>query len=135
MRVHVHNVFAHFDRHDHLPSEQRCPRNHLYRSSQLLPDVRRVDGGDGIAHAQTQIIVGGSEIIALSNIRYQAVILADDVGELKRHVADGVRDVDGFRARQAMAQRLPTRARSAIGVRPIFTGEFNVIGMVRALTI
>ena len=128
--VHVHDVFAHFDRHDHFfqRTVARAFADTVHRTFYLTRTG--VDGGDGITHGQTQIIVGVDGDNCLINIEYAIVQSGNDVGELKRHgVADGVRDVDGFRTRVDGGFH---DARQVFDWRTarILTGEFNVIGVV-----
>ena len=128
--VHVHDVFAHFDRHDHFfqRTVTRAFTYTVHRAFYLT--CASVDGGDSITHGQTQIIVGVDGDNCFINIWHAVIQAGDDVGELKRHgVADGVRDVDGFRARVDGGFH---NARQVFDWRTarIFTGEFNVIGIV-----
>ena len=128
--VHIHDVFAHFDRHDHFfqRAVARAFTDTVHRAFYLTR--AGVDGCDGIAHGQTQIIVGVDGDNRFINVRYAVIQAGDDIGELKRHgVADSVRNVDGFGTGidggfHHTGQIFNWRAAR------IFTGEFNVIGVV-----
>ena len=128
--VHVHNVFAHFDRHDHF--FQRAVAGTFTNAIHCPFYLTRagVDGGDGIAHSQAQIVMGMHGDDGFINIWHAIVQTGDDAGELKRHgVADGVRDVDGSgsginRGFHYTGQIVNRRAAC------IFTGEFDVISVV-----
>ncbi|MNB87478.1 hypothetical protein D3C75_344780 [compost metagenome] len=128
--LHIHDVFTHFDRHDHffqrtvtgaLTDAVHCP---------FYLTCASMDGCNCIANGQAQIVVSVDGNNRFIDIRYAFVQAGNDVGELERHgVADGVRDIDGGgtgvnRGFNHACQIGDWRTTG------IFTGEFNVVGVV-----
>ena len=128
--VHVHDVFAHFDRHDHFFQRTvACAfADAVHRAFYLTR--AGVHRRDSIANGQTQVIVGVYRDNGFINIWYAVIQTGNDVGKLKRHgVADGIRDVDGSGSGinsgfHNTGQIVNRRAAC------IFTGKFHVVSVV-----
>ena len=128
--VHVHDVFAHFDRHDHF--FQRAVAGAFADTVHRTFYLARtgVDRGEGVTDSDAQIIMGVDGNNCFVDIRHAIIQAADDVGIFERHgITDGIRDINGGGA--GVDRRLHDA--SQIGNRRtagVFTGELNVVSVV-----
>lgn len=128
--VHVHDVFAHFDRHDHF--FQRAVASAFADTVHRAFYLARtgVDRGEGVTDGDAQVIMGVDGNNRFVDIRHAIIQAADNVGVFERHgVADGVRDINGGGA--SVDRRFDDASqignRRAAGV---FTGEFDIVSVV-----
>ena len=128
--VHIHNVFAHFDGHDHL--FQRAVTgafaDTVHRAFHLTS--AGVDRGEGVTDRDAQVVMGMDGDDGFVDIGDVFVQTGDNVGEFERHgVADGIRNIDG---RCACINRGFNNA-SQIGDRrtaSVFTGKLDIVSVV-----
>ncbi len=128
--VHVHDVFAHFDRHDHF--FQRAVAGAFADTVHRTFYLARtgVDRGEGVTDSDAQIIMGVDGNNCFVDIRHAIIQAADDVGIFERHgIADGIRDINGGGAgvdrRFHDASQIGNRRTAGV-----FTGELNVVSVV-----
>ncbi len=128
--VHVHDVLAHFNRHDHL-----FQRTVAGAFTDAVQGAFHLTGaglyrGDGVADRHAQIVVAVHGDDGFVDVRHAVIQGGDDAAELvRRGVADGVRDIDGGGAGidGGFDHAAQIVDRCAAGV---FTGELYVVGVV-----
>ncbi|MNZ81564.1 hypothetical protein D3C78_1002360 [compost metagenome] len=128
--MHVHDVLAHFDRHDHFFQRGiACAFTNAVQGAFDLASTR-LHRGDGVADRHTQVVVAVDGDNGLIDIRYAVIQGSDNATKLvRRGVAHGIRNVNGggtgvdrsfYHATQVIDWRTAC----------IFTGEFYVVGVI-----
>ncbi|MND96270.1 hypothetical protein D3C80_885550 [compost metagenome] len=128
--VHVHDVLAHFDRHDHFFQRGvACAFTDTVQGPFNLAGAS-LYCGDGVADRHAQIVVAVNGDNGFIDIRYAVIQGGDNTAKLVRGgVAHGVRDIDGGRAGIDSGFHHATQVidwRTA----GVFTGEFYVVSVV-----
>ena len=130
--VHVHDVFAHFDRHDHF--FQRAVAGAFADTVHRPFYLARtgVDHGEGVTDSDAQIIMGVDGNNCFVDIRHAIIQAADDVGLFElawysRRYPDINGGGAGVDRRFHDASQIGNRRTAGV-----FTGELNVIGKLRA---